>query len=867
MIKISGTRCEYLINPVGIDVEKPRFSWILESKLSDIVQTAYDIQVGTNENFENLVWDTGRIASDKSVHIEYNGISLKPSTRYHYRVSVEDNTGTHSGWSPGAFFETGLMCSGNWKAPFISPEDETNPASSQGWYLQKRIKLNNPLVSARIYATALGIYKLHVNGTRVTDAELTPGWTNYKSRLLYQTFDATDLLHDGDNILKVNIGPGWYKGDLAGWVGRRCVYGERNAFSMVLSLVYQDGSFETFVTDDSWKSAPSPVVYSEIYHGEEYDARREVPGEKEWKGIELIDIDKTIVSAQDGPLVTPQEVLKPIQTLKDTSGRTILDFGQNMTGWVHFRVSGKEGEKVILKHAEILDSDGNLYTENLRSAKQTITYILKGEGEEEYNPNFTFQGFRYVLIEEYPENPGGPDMEKFEAVVLHSDMEQTGTFECSHPLINQLHHNILWGMKGNFLDIPTDCPQRDERLGWTGDAQVFIGTASFLRNSASFFTKWLRDLKSEQRSDGGIPHVIPDVLNEAVETDGLLQSSHSATGWADAGVICPWEIFRQYADTRILEENYGVMKAWTGYIERHAAGGTIWDSGFHFGDWVALDAKEGSYFGATPNDFTATVFYANSVDITAKTAALLGKKEDVRYFESLYNRIKKAFQAEFFTSAGRLAVPTQTAHALALYFNLTPESFRVRTVNNLVKLIEDEDNHLNTGFLGTPYLCDALSRNGRLDVAYRLLLQEGFPSWLYQVKQGATTIWEHWDGLKPDGTLWSPDMNSFNHYAYGSVGHWLYSVVAGISVDEKAPGYKNIIFSPKPGGGLTSASAALFTAYGKASINWKIKGTSMHVSVDVPVNSTGELYLPGEESGIELGSGKHEFIHGLPRKE
>ncbi len=864
MIKVSETRCEYLINPIGIDVKKPRFNWILESNGRDIVQTAYSIQVAVDEQFENLVWNTGRIANGKSVHIKYGGKSLKPSQRYHYRISVEDNMGNHSTWSPGAFFETGLMLSGNWKAQFISPENETNPASSQGWFLKKSVKLKKPLVSARIYATALGIYKVQVNGNRVTDAELTPGWTNYKSRLLYQTYEATELFNEGENILKAHIGPGWYKGDLAGWAGKRAVYGGRNAFSMVLNLEYLDGSIETHITDNSWSSAPSPVLYSEIYNGEEYDARQETPEEKEWKGVDVIDTDMSIVSAQDGPLVTPQEILKPVNVLKDSSGRTILDFGQNMTGWIRFRVSGKEGEKVILKHAEILDSDGNLYTENLRSAKQTITYILKGEGEEEYYPNFTFQGFRYVLVEEFPGNPGVLDSEKFEAVVLHSEMEQTGTFKCSHPLINQLHKNIHWGMKGNFLDIPTDCPQRDERLGWTGDAQVFIGTASYLRNSAPFFTKWLRDLKSEQLPDGGIPHVIPDVLNDAVETDGLLKSSHSATGWADAGVICPWEIYRQYADTRILEENYGVMKAWAGYMERHAAGGTIWDSGFHFGDWVALDAKEGSYFGATPNAFTATVFYANSIDITEKTADLLGKKEDAENYRSLYVRIKKAFQEEFFTPAGRLAVSTQTAHALALYFNLTPESYKKRTVNNLVKLIEDEGNHLNTGFLGTPYLCEALSRNGRLDAAYRLLLQEDYPSWLYQVKQGATTIWEHWDGLKPDGSLWSPDMNSFNHYAYGSVGSWLYSAVAGISADEKAPGYKNIIFRPQPGGGITSASAALSTVYGKVSINWKLEGDTMQLSLEVPVNSTGELYLPGEELSIKLGSGNYEFSHGVP---
>ncbi len=861
MIRITSPRCEHQSNPIGLDVKRPRFSWILESDKQNIVQASYTLQVSTDPHFDHLIWGSGRVVSDQSVLIEFNGESLLPSNRYFYRIMVDDSSGESSGWSQEAFFETGLLMDGVWDAPFISSKDEVDPASSNAWFLQKVIELKKPLESARVYSTALGVYKFHINGKKVGNAELAPGWTNYKSRLLYQTYDVTDYLQNGENLLAAHIGPGWYKGDLAGWVGKRCVYGNRTGFSMVLRLDFQDGSTETLVTDQTWNSGPSPVIYSELYNGEEYDARRE--GLSEWKKVEILNQDPSIICAQDGPLVTAQEILNPVEFLKDTEGRTILDFGQNLTGWVRFRVSGKRGDRVVLKHAEILDSEGNLYTENLRSAKQEIKYILSGNGVEEYNPNFTFQGFRYVLLEEYP---GIPEKDNFKAVVLHSEMIQTGSFECSHPLINQLHHNIHWGMKGNFLDIPTDCPQRDERLGWTGDAQVFIATACNLRDSASFFTKWLRDLKSEQLSDGGVPHVIPDVLNDVAENDNLLESNHSATGWADAAVICPWEIYRQYADRRILEENYDVMKRWVGYIEKHARDGLLWDSGFHFGDWVAIDAKEGSYFGATPNDFTATVFYANSVDILGKTALLLEKAEDAGYYSSLYNRIRQAFQEEFFTPSGRLAVSTQTAHALALYFSLTPQDYVKRIVNDLVLLLEKERTHLTTGFLGTPYLCDALSRNGRTDVAYKLLLQEDYPSWLYQVKMGATTIWEHWDGLKPDGSLWSPDMNSFNHYAYGSVGSWLYGTVAGISADETFPGYKKILFQPQPGGGITSASARLSTPYGSASINWRSDGEDFNVTVEIPANATGELTIPGEKKVLRLGSGVYDFNKKMPKQ-
>ena len=860
MLNVSPVKCENIKNPIGLDVEVPRFSWILESSDKNIIQKSYEIEVSADATFTQIIWKSGIIESSQSHLIDYKGSSLAPVSMYWVRVRVSDSSGQTSSWSPTAFFETALMAGGVWEAPFISSREDTKPEESKGWIFTKKLDIKKDLASARLYATALGVYETTINGERVGDQQMTPGWTNYSKRLLYQCYDITQYLTKGENTFGAHIGAGWYKGDLAGWVGKRCVYGKRNAVSLQILLSYQDGSRDWIKTDESWQSGTSPVISSEIYHGEEYDARRE--NSTSWADSQRVPSPESVqITAQDGPLTLPQETLQVQEIITDKKGRTILDFGQNMTGVVRFKVKGREGDRVVLKHAEILSPPGEFYTENLRSARQEIIYTLNGEGTETYQPRFSFQGFRYVLVEEYP---GEVKAEAFEAVVLHSAMEKSGDFSCSHPLLNQLHHNILWGMKGNFFDIPTDCPQRDERLGWTGDAQVFISTACNLMDASGFFTKWLRDMRSEQNEEGGIPHVIPDVLDDAASQDDILKGNHSATGWADAMTICPWEIYSQYGDRRILEENYDAMKGWVSYMRKEARDEVLWDSGFHFGDWVALDAKEGSYFGATPNDLTATVFYANSVNIMIKTAKVLGFKEDLKEFKALYERIVTAFQNEFFTNTGRLAVNTQTAHVLALYFNLAPKKFIQRTVDTLVKLLENEEDHLLTGFLGTPYLCAALSRNGRLDKAYKLLLQEDYPSWLYQVKQGATTIWEHWDGLKPDGSLWSPDMNSFNHYAYGSVGYWMYSVVAGLSLDEDDPGYKTILFRPQPGGGLTQAQASQMTPYGKASVSWNLKGRDFNCTLKIPANARGRVILPGQKDWTELGSGEYSYQIDLP---
>jgi len=766
-------------------------------------------------------------------------------------VKVSDNHGEESGWSQPGTFETAFLGPAEWDATFISAADE-KADSSRGIRLRREFHLEKGIVSARVYATALGLYELTLNGAPVGNAVLTPGWTSYRKRLLYQTYDVTGMLAAGPNAVGATLAPGWYKGDL-GWVGQRNLYGSSTALLFLLVVTYSDVRTHRVASDTEWKTAQGPILFSELYHGETYDAQAEEEGwdkpgfaDAGWKPVVARRRDVGALTAQDGPLVDRQELLPARSLFVTPRGERVVDFGQNIAGRVRFHVQGAAGQKVVLRHAEVLDAAGNFYTANLRSARARVEYVLKGNGVETFEPHFTFHGFRYVMIEEHP---GNPDRSDFTAVVLHSRMEPSGTFECSNPLLNSLHHNILWSWKGNAVDVPTDCPQRDERMGWTGDAQVFIRTACFLTRSATFYRKWLRDLAADQRPDGGVPFVVPDILADIAKRDSMMRDTHSSSGWGDAAVICPWTIYEEYGDRRMLSDQYPSMKAWVDYIRVRAQDGLIWSSGFHFGDWVALDAKEGSYFGATPSDLVATAFYARSARLVGQAAQALGRPGEAEEYLRLSDRIVEAFRAEFFTPSGRLAARTQTAHVLALAFDLVPDQHRTRCVETLLTLLSENGGHLTTGFLGTPFICRALSDNGRLADAYALLLKEDFPSWLYQVKHGATTIWEHWDGIKPDGTMWSEKMNSFNHYAYGAVGEWLHRVAAGLDCDPREPGWKRLVMRPGPGGGITWAQASHETPYGRASIAWKLDAGRMTVDVLVPHNATARIVLPHASVG------------------
>jgi alpha-L-rhamnosidase len=881
MLRAIRLRCEYQENSLGIGEPRPRFGWVLDADASDVIQKSYHIHVGVHRDFRSILWDGEKAETSDSIQVEYAGPALDSTTRYYWRVKITDNHGQVSDWSETAQFETSILDPSQWKGDFISPQDE-DPASSKGMLLRKEFTLQGEASEARIYATSLGLYELSLNGARVGDAVFTPGWTAYGKRLQFQAYNVTDMLRFGANAIGVRLGCGWYKGDLVGWLGGRNLYGNRTALLFQMDVRFSDGREQRVVSDTSWMTSDGPIIFSELYHGEIYDARREQPGwdrpgfdDAGWRPARRLDQHRGILIAQEGPLVKRQETLRAISLFTTPKGERVLDFGQNMAGWVRFTVRGKAGQRVVLRHAEVLDAAGNFYTANLRSAKARVEYVLAGAESETFEPHFTFQGFRYVMIEEFPRTPSIDD---FSAVVLHSAMERTGTFECSHPLLNALHRNILWSLKGNCIDVPTDCPQRDERLGWTGDAQVFIRTACFHMDTVLFYTKWLRDLSADQRADGGVPFVVPDVLSVPAVKDPMMRQSHSSCGWGDAAVICPWTLYQCYGDRRILERQYESMKAWVEYIRSRAQDGVLWNSGFHFGDWVALDAKEGSYFGATPNDLTATAFYAHSTELLARSAAVLARHDDEREYRQLHERIVKAFRDEFFTPSGRLAARTQTAHILTLSFGLAPEEHRGRCMETLISLLNENGGHLTTGFLGTPYFCRVLSDGGRLEAAYALLLRQDFPSWLYPITKGATTIWEHWDGIKPDGTMWSENMNSFNHYAYGAVGDWLYRVVAGLDTDPESVGYGKILLKPRPGGGLTWARAEYMTPYGLTSLAWTRGPATMRVDVLVPHNATARLILPGAspesiegdtvrfascEGGAEavIGSGQRTFTY------
>jgi alpha-L-rhamnosidase len=889
-LRVSALTCEYRTNPLGIEIKKPRVSWIIESDKRGTLQNAYQYQVSLTIDFANPIWDTGYTVSDQSLHIVYGGPELISSTRYYYRVKVWDNFDRESEWSETAWWETALLETSEWKAQWITPNpEELNPAAEPAFMLRKEFDLKDGIESARIYSTGVGIYDLHLNGERVGEDLLAPGWTSYSKRIQYQTYDVTSQLKGSTNAIGVMLADGWYKGNLA-WEGERNLYGEKRGIVLQLHVSYLDGTEENIITDETWKASTGPILFSELYHGETYDARLEQKGwsqpgynDTDWKGVVVQNQSLTNLVAQENNPTRVTETIEPQSVFITPAGDTVLDMGQNMVGRIRFTVSGPAGTKITLEHAEVLDKDGNIYFGNLRTAKQTVQYITKGEGTENYAPIFTFQGFRYVKVDGYPGQENGLALENFVGEVIHSDMAPTGNFECSNPMVNQLQQNIKWGQRGNFVDVPTDCPQRDERLGWTGDAQVFIRTALFNYHGGLFFTKWLRDLEADQLPNGGVPFVIPNVIE-----------GDSSAAWGDAAVICPWTVYLSYGDKRLLEEQYSSMKAWVEYIRVQGNKEYLWNTGFHFGDWLALDSKEDSYFGATPNEFVATAYYAYSTKLLRDTATVLNKTDDEKKYNQLLEQIKKHFRDEFITPAGRLAVSTQTAHVLTLMFDLAEEKAKERIAHDLNQLVLDNDYHLTTGFVGTPYLNLVLSTNGYHETAVKLLLQETYPSWLYSVSKGATTIWEHWDGIKEDGSFWSDDMNSFNHYAYGAIGEWMYRVIAGLDIDEKEPAYKRILIQPRIGGKeITYARSTHESMYGRIISGWNITHEEVTVEVEVPVNTSATIILPFakledvKENGIPLlisegvqdlfqtettvslivGSGNYRFVyknvHGL----
>lgn len=875
---------EYHVDPIGIDIEKPRLSWQILSDEKDVMQTAYEIRVADSKS--NLskknkqVWATGKVAGNKSVNVCYEGTALKSMKRFYWQVRIWDNNNKASNWSEPAFWEMGILEPVLWTAAWITlpNEKEYNGSSRPAQYYRNEFSIAKKIKTARVYVTSLGIYQLFLNGKKVGDELFTPGWTSYNKRLQYQTYDVTAMLQK-NNAIGAVLGDGWYRGNIA-WGGQHSYYGDKLALLLQLKIDYTDGTSETIISDKNWKVSNGPILESDIYNGETYDARLEMKGwassgfdNNNWVAVAVMDHPKDKLIAPQGVPVKVIEEITPIKLLTTPKGEVVFDMGQNMVGWIRIKIKGKKGDVIKVKFAEVLDKEGNFYTANLRLAKATITYTLKGNGEEVYEPHFTFFGFRFVKLEGFSNIPKLDDVV---GVVIHSEMKPTGTFSCSNPLVNQLQHNIQWGQKGNFLDVPTDCPQRDERLGWTGDAQVFSNTAAFNFDVSAFYTKWMKDVAADQLSNGKIPHVIPDVL----KGDG------GATGWADVVAIVPWTVYQIYGDKRILEESYSSITGWVGYMENRAGNNYLWTGDEHFGDWLAFASTSSSYPGATTEkDLIATAYYCYTTGLTSKIAAIIGKTADSEKYKKQAENIKLAFIDEFVTPNGRLVSHTQTAYALALSFGLLPDNLVKKAANYLAEDVE-KFKHLTTGFLGTPLLCKTLSAIGRDDLAFMLLTRKDYPSWLYPVTQGATTIWERWDGQKPDGSFQDVGMNSFNHYAYGAIGEWLYSYVAGISIDEKNPGYKKFKLNPHPGGKLNDASAKFLSMYGEIISAWKIENDEFIYTVEIPANTSAKITLPAAKLNelkinsapinkelkssakqlenvviLELGSGKYKFSY------
>lgn len=853
-MKPTNLRTEYFLNPIGIDSPLPRLSWCLPSGIDGLTQSAYQILASSHVGEDSGdLWDLGKVESNQSIHVQYGGKALKSRARVNWKVRFWDQNGKVSDWSNPAFFETGLMKETDWSAKWIGGHliggRKTSvpiPAVRKSFTLDKNIK------SARLYIAALGVYECTINRKRVGDYYLSPGWTDFSKRVAYQAFDVTSHLKKGENVIGALIGDGWYAGFLRNY---RQHYGTQPKLIAQLEVQLEDGSRAIINSDESWKTYSSAILEADLYMGESYDARLEQKGweansfnDSKWFPVQVFNDISTI---KDHLVTFP---IRKIETIKPTGepikkgNSYIFDMGQNMVGWIRFKLQSKPGSTVIIRHAEVINRDGTLNTDNLGAARSTDIYTFASDKTETWEPRFTFHGFRYVELKGTFEPP---TRDSIEGIVLHTDMAFTGKFECSDPLINKLQMNIQWGQRGNMLDVPTDCPQRDERLGWTGDAQVFVRTACFNMDVASFFAKYIRDLCDAQYEDGSVPCIAP---NSPDMTAGGIPDGGPA--WADAIIICPWTIYRYYGDKKILEDSYDSCRAFIDleltktkdFIRCHPE-----KPGWGYGDWLALDGSS-TAVGNTPKDLIGTAFLAYDAKLMSQIAEALGKNADAKKYLEIFEKVKSAYQKRYITSDGLVFGGTQTSYVLTLHFDLAPSEQRAALVQNLARDIRQRGNRLSTGFVGTPYLLHVLSEAGEWALATELLFQKKCPSWLHTVTRGATTIWERWDSYTDEGGF---SKASYNHYAYGAVGDWMYSNIAGIDLDKKENAFKKSLLRPTPIIGLDYASAELETPYGKLVSRWELKNTTLMCHFEIPANTTATLQLPTSNGeSIKVGHEK-----------
>lgn len=865
MIRVepNSLRIEHLRETLGIGVARPRISWRVETDTPDWIQAAYEVEA--RDDADGVLWTTGHVESRDSVLVPWGGAPLASRQRASLRARCWGADGVGSQWSEPLAIEAGLLDAADWSAQFITPDWDFDPEQMQpSPMLRREFTLRARAVRARLYVTALGVYEAQINGRRVGDHVLAPGWTSYDNRLRYQTFDVLDHLRSGPNAIGAMLGEGWFTG-MIGFpgAGGRNLYGDRCALLARLEVAYADGTTDVIVTDASWKAATGPITSSGIYDGERYDARLEQAGwsssgfdDSSWSGVRVIERDLSRLIAPPGPPVRCIEEIAPVAITTSPSGKTIVDFGQNASGWLRLAVDGPAGTEITIRHAEIL-LDGELCTEPLRGAKATDTYILRGGGPETWEPRFTFHGFRYAEITGWP-GEISPDALRF--IVLHSDMERTGWFECSDPLVNRLHENAVWSMKSNFLDVPTDCPQRDERLGWTGDLSMFAPTGAFLYDAAGFLQNWLADLAADQLDDGVVPMVIPDIFNRpGKQNSGMGLARAPLTVWSDAAVLVPWVVYQRYGDACVLEAQYDSMKRWVDCIENVANEDGLWDRGFQFADWLdPMAPPDSPQLAMTDTHLIATAYFCRVSEIVSESALILGHEADADRYRQLSAKVRAAFKREYVTPSGRTASDTQTALSIAILFGMhDTEQQRFHAGERLASLVKRNNHRIATGFVGTALVSDALCATGHEDTAFRMLVEQSCPSWLYPITQGATTIWERWDSLKPDGSINSSRMTSFNHYALGAVGDWLHRSVGGLAPLE--PGYRKIEIHPRFGGGITWAKASHRTPYGLASSSWRIDDGAMRVDVTIPPNTTARVVPPDGSPPFDAGSGGHSW--------
>jgi len=847
MPDVTSLRVEHHDDPIGIGEAAPRLSWVTAAP-AGWAQASYELSAGSET--------TGRVSSTEQVLVVWPFAPLSSRERRELRVRVWGEDDSVSEWSAPVIVEAGLLDPVLWQASMVAP---VLPPQGEGGepaaLLRGEFELPEGVVSARIRATAQGVMTLRLNGEVVGCDVLHPGWTSYGSRLRFRTWDVTDEVRVGANAIGVHLADGWFRGYL-GFGGKRAHYGDTTAALVQFEATLADGSVLVRGTDASWRSTLGPVTRADLYMGESYDARREPAGwdaagydATGWDAVRTVPFDVATLVHPEGPAVRRTETLSVVEKLTTPSGQTILDFGQNLVGRVRVSLPPMDaGSTVALRHAEVLEG-GELGTRPLRAARATDEFVSAGAAFVR-EPEFTFHGFRYVEVSGWP---GEVDADAFEAVVTHSAMRRLGTFSASDPALTRLHENVVWGMRGNFLDVPTDCPQRDERLGWTGDLQVFAPTAATLFDTAGLLTGWLQDLAADQADDGVVPPFVPSIV-----ADDNVPPLDAEAGWGDAATVVPWTLYERYGDEGILRRQWPSMVAWTDRFAQRGGEDLAFARGFSFGDWLDSAAPDDQPWAARlPWQPVAVAYLAQSARIMRDTARILREEQAEARYASLFERAVTRFRSEYLTPSGRAAFPSQTAYALAIRFGLLGDEQRAHAGELLALQVAADGYRIGSGFLGTPHVCDALADTGQGATAWELLMQRECPSWLYAVTMGATTVWERWNSMLPDGSINPGDMTSFNHYALGAVADFLYRRVAGLA--PASPGYRSLRVAPLPSAHLEWARATHETPYGPAAVSWELTGTAFALEVTVPPSTTAEIVLPDGSDPILVASGTHRF--------